>query len=93
MLKGTEVPLCWPDREPGEVYCFLGAKIWGTVKRVLKLVKSTDCYPLLLLDVDMNDVRSQKKGRIKDYKALGTQVKKAWGQWVQNGNAYATETN
>jgi len=33
LLKGTEVHFCQADREPEEVCCLLGTKIWHTAKR------------------------------------------------------------
>lgn len=30
LFKGTEASLCWPDRVPGVICCFLGAKIRDT---------------------------------------------------------------
>ncbi|GAB0210389.1 hypothetical protein GRJ2_003504700 [Grus japonensis] len=83
LLRGTEAPICRPDRESREVYCLLGAKIQDVAKRVPQLVKSTDYYPLLLFHVGTNDAASQNLGRIKeDYKALGVQVKNIGAQAI-----------
>lgn len=74
LLKGTETSICWSDRNSQELYCLPGAKIWDIAERVLQLVKSTECYSLLLFHVGMDD--AVILGRIKeDYKALGVKVK------------------
>lgn len=76
LLRGTEVPICQPDRESPEVCCLPGAKVREAAERVPQLVKSTDYYPLLLFHVGTNDTASQNLGRIgEDYGALGVQVK------------------
>lgn len=80
MLKGTEAPHCQPDRKSREVCCFPGAKIQDITKRGPELVKNTYYYPLLLLYVGMNGSGSWNVGRIKDYKALGAQVKNTSAQ-------------
>jgi len=46
LLRGTEVPICQPDREAREVCCLLGAKVRDVAERRPQLVKSTDYYPL-----------------------------------------------
>lgn len=71
LLGGTEVPIYQPDRESQEVCCLPGAKVRDVSERVSQLVKSTDCYPLLLFHVGMNDTTSWNLGRIsEDYRAL-----------------------
>jgi len=76
LLKGTEAPICRPDRESREVCCLPGAKVRDVAERVPQPVKSTDYYPLLLLHVDTNDTASQNLGSIKeDFKALGMKAK------------------
>ena len=42
LLKGTEAPICQPDREAPEVCYLPGAKVQDVTKRVPQLVKSTD---------------------------------------------------
>jgi len=50
---------------------------------VPQLVKSTDCYPLLLFHVGTNDIASQNQGRIKeDFKSLGGQAKSIGAQFI-----------
>ena len=83
LLRGTEVPICWPDRESREVCCLPGAKVQDVAERVPQLVKSTDYYPLLLFHVGTNDTASRNLGRIKeDYKALGVQAKSIGAQVI-----------
>ena len=83
LLRGTEAPICRPDRESREVCCLLGAKVRDVAKRVPQFVKSTDYYLLLLFHVGMNDTTSWNLGRIKeDYKALGVQVKSIGAQVI-----------
>lgn len=49
LLRVTEGPICWPDREWQEVGCFLGAKIQDVAERVPKLVKLIiiHCYSFI----------------------------------------------
>ena len=76
LLKGTEAPICRPDRESREVCCLPGAKVRDIAKRVPQLIRKTDYYPLLLFHVGMNDTESCNLGKIKeDFRALGKQVK------------------
>jgi len=76
LLRGTEAPICRPDREAHEVCCLPGAKVRDVTETVPQLVKSTDYYPLLLFHVGTNDTTSRNVGRIKEYfKALGVKVK------------------
>jgi len=83
LLRGTEAPICQPDRESHEVCCLPGAKIRGMAKRVPQLVKSTDYSPLLLFHVGTNDTTSWNLGRIKkEFKALGVQVKSIGAQVI-----------
>jgi len=50
---------------------------------VPQLVKSTDCYLLLLFHVDINDTMGQNLGRIKeDFKALGVKAKSIGAQVI-----------
>ena len=69
--------------ESQEVCSLPGAKIRDITERVPQLVKSTDCYPLLLFRVGTNDAASQSLGRTReDSKALGKQVKNIGAQLI-----------
>jgi len=58
------------------VCCLPGVKVQHVAERVPQLVKSTDCYPLLLFHLGTNDTASWNVGRIKDdFKALGVKAK------------------
>lgn len=75
-LRGTQEPICCSDREPWELWCLLGPKVWDVVKRVPQLVKSTDFYALLPFHVGINDTANQNLDKIKEnYKALVVQPK------------------
>jgi len=77
LLSGTEAPICQPDREAHEVCCLPRAKVRDVTERMPQLVKSTDCYPLLLFHIGTNDTASWNVDRIKeDFKALGVKTKR-----------------
>jgi len=59
LLRGTEAPICRPDREAHEVCCPPGAKVQDGAKRVPQLVKSTDCYSLLLFHRHKSNCKSE----------------------------------
>ena len=83
LLRGTEAPICQPDRESQEVCCLLGAKARDVAERVAQLIKSTDHYPLLFFHVGMNDTAIWNLGRIRqDYKALVVQAKSIGAQVI-----------
>jgi len=76
LLRGTKAPICRPDREACEVCCLPGAKVRDVAERVLQLLKSTDCYPLLLSHIGTNNTANRNPGRIKeDFKALRVKAK------------------
>jgi len=58
LLRGTEVPVCRPDRKAHKVYCLPGARVREVTERVPQLVKRTDYYPLLLFHVGTKDTTS-----------------------------------
>ena len=67
--------------------------MWDVAKRVPQLVVSTDCYPLLLFHVGMNNTGSWNMCRIKGgYKALATLVPKLSSLqfWMKEGTEIDT---
>lgn len=47
LLKGTETPKCWPDKESQELCCLPRARIHDVAEGVPQLLKSMDYYLLL----------------------------------------------
>ena len=83
LLRGTEAPTCRPDALSREVCCLPGARIRDATERLLSLVQSAGCYPLLLFYVSTSDTaRSSLRSIKKDYRALGAVVGDAGAQAV-----------
>ena len=51
LLRGTEGPICRPDPSHREVCCLLGAQVRDVAKELSGLVRPTDYYPLLVMQV------------------------------------------
>ena len=72
LLRGSEVPICRPDRESREVCCLLGAKVRDVARGCHNLSRAQTTIHWYR---DTNDTSGQNLGRIKeDYKALRVQV-------------------
>ena len=83
LLRGTEAPTCRPDALSREVCCLPGARIRDATERLLSLVQSAGCYPLLLFYVSTSDTaRSSLRSIKKDYRALGVVVRDSGAQAV-----------
>ncbi|CAM4641847.1 unnamed protein product [Lepidochelys olivacea] len=82
-LRGTESSICRPDRENQEVHCLPGARIHNVTERLPRLIKPSDRYPFLLLQVGTNDTAMNDLEQITaDYVAVGRRIKEFEAQVV-----------
>jgi len=83
LLRGTEGPICRPDPSHGEVCCLPGARVRDITRKLPGLVRPSDYYPLLVVQVGSDEVRTKSVQEIKrDFRALGQQVKGSGAQVV-----------
>jgi len=82
-LKVTEDPICRPDPPHREVCCLPEAWVRDITRKLAGLVRSSDYYPLLVVQVGSDKVRDKSTWEIKrDFRALGRQVKGSGKQVV-----------
>lgn len=72
LLQGTEGPICRPDPTRREVCCLPGARVRDISKKIPRLIRPSDYYPLLIIqaggeEVDKESLRSIKK----DFRGMG----------------------
>ena len=51
LLRGTEGPICRPDPSRRKVCCLPGAQVRDITRKLLKMVHSTNYFPLLIVQV------------------------------------------
>jgi len=72
LLRGTEGPICRPDPSHGEVCCLPGARVRDAAKKLPGLVRTSDYYPLLVMQVGRDEIAERSPKAIKRYfRALG----------------------
>jgi len=72
LLKRTEGPICQSDPSNREVCCLPGAQVRDITRKLPGLVRSSDYYPLLDVQVGSDEVRDKSAREIKrDFRALG----------------------
>lgn len=82
MLRGTETPICHPDRLSREVCCLLCTRIWDIRKRMLGRIKLEDYYSLLVFQAGSHEVVTRKGKNVKKvFMSLGKMLK-GWGVQV-----------
>ena len=78
LLKGTEGPICRPDPSHREVCCLPGARVKDITGELLGLVRISDYYPLLVVQVGSDEIAGRNPKAIKrDFRALGRLVEGA----------------
>jgi len=83
LLKGTEGPICRPDPSHREVCCLPGARVRDVAKKLPGLVQPSDYYPLLVMQVDSDEIAERSPKAIKrDFRALGRLVEGSEAQVV-----------
>jgi len=82
-LRGTEGPICWADPSLREVCCLPGARVKDIARKLPRLVRPSDYYPLLLFHVGADKVAvNSPKAIKKEFKALGRLVKESGAQVI-----------
>jgi len=83
LLRGTEGPICRPDPSHREVCCLPGARVRDVAKKLPGLVRPSDYYPLLVMQVGGDDIAERSPKAIKrDFRALGRLVEGSGAQVV-----------
>ena len=82
LLRGTEGPMCRPDPSHREVCCLPGARVRDVAKKLPGLVRPSDCYPLLVMQVGGHEITERSPKAIKrDFRALGQLVEGSGHRW------------
>jgi len=72
LLRGTEGPICRPDPSHREVCCLPGARVRDVARKLPGLVRPSDYYPLLVMQVGGDEIAERSPKAIKrDFRALG----------------------
>jgi len=83
LLRGTEGPICRPDPSHREVCCLPGARVRDVAKKLPGLVRPSDYYPLLIMQVGGDEITERSPKAIKrDFRALGRLVEGSGEQVV-----------
>jgi len=71
-LRGTEGPICRPDPSHREAYFLPGARVRNISRKLPGLVRPSDYYPLLVMQVGSDEIAETSPKVIKrDFRALG----------------------
>jgi len=82
-LRGTEGLISWADPPLREVCCLPGARVKDIARKIPRLVRPSDYYPLLLFHVGADEVAVSSPRVIKKkFKALGRLVKESGAQVI-----------
>jgi len=83
LLRGTEGLICRPDPSHREVCCLPGARVRDIAKKVPGLVRPSDYYPLLVMQVGGDEIAERSPKAIKrEFRALGRLVEGSGAQVV-----------
>ncbi|XP_053823847.1 uncharacterized protein LOC128801764 isoform X1 [Vidua chalybeata] len=83
LLRGTEGPVCRPDPSHREVCCLSGAQVRNITERLPRLIRSSDYYPLLILQAGSDEIEKRSVKVIKrEFRALGQVVDRTGVQVV-----------
>ncbi|KFP92027.1 hypothetical protein N311_01383, partial [Apaloderma vittatum] len=83
LLRGTEDPIRHLDLTHREVCCLPGARIKDMIKKLPGLVKPSDYYPLLVMQIDNDEIAERWPEAIKrDLRALGQMLEGSGAQVV-----------
>lgn len=76
LLRRTEGPIFWADPAHREVCCLPEIHVRGITRKVICLIQTSDCHPLLFFHVGNDEVAKRSPRAIKRYfRALGQLVK------------------
>jgi len=83
LLKGTEGPICEPDPSHREVCCLPGARVRDGARKLPGLVRPSDYYPVLVMQVGGDEIAERSPKAIESYfRALGRLVEGSGAQVV-----------
>jgi len=83
LLRGTEGPICRLDPSHREVCCLPGARVRDVAKKLSDLVRPSDYYTLLVMQVGRDEITERSPKAIKrDFRALGRLVEGSGAQVV-----------
>jgi len=71
LLRGTEGPICRPDPSHREVCCLPGAWVREVAKKLPGLVRPSDYYPLLVIQVGGDEIAEKSQGHQKGLQGTG----------------------
>lgn len=72
LLRGTEAPICRPDQSHREVCCLPGTQVRDINRKLPKLVRSTDYFPLLIVQMGSDEMAQRSQQTMKrDFRGLG----------------------
>ena len=74
LLRGMEGPICRPDLSHWEVCCLPGARIRDITRKLPKLVRSSDYFPLLTVQVGSDEIAQRSLQTVKNIQRAGAQV-------------------
>jgi len=75
LLRGTEGPICRPDLSHQEVCCLPEAWVRDVTRKLPGLVRSTDYFPLLIVQVGSDEIAQRSLQMMKrDFRVLGCLV-------------------
>ena len=83
LLWGTEGSICRPDPTCKEVCCLPGARVRDITRKLPKLVRSTDYFPLLIVQVGSDEIARKSIRTMKRFfRGLGRLVQGAGAQVI-----------
>ena len=83
LLRGTEGLICRLDLSHREVCCLPGARVRDITRKIPKLVRSTDYFPLLIVQVGSDEIALRSLQTMKrDFRGLGHLVQGAGAQVI-----------
>ena len=83
LLRGTEGPICRPDPVRREVCCLPGARVRDITRKLPKLVRSSDYFPLLVVQVGSDEIaQTSLQTMKKEFRDLGRLVQGAGAQMI-----------
>ena len=82
-ISRTEGLICWPDPSHREAFCLPGARVSDVARKLPGLVRPSDYYPLLVMQVAGDEIMERSPKAIKrDFSALGQLVEGSGAQVV-----------
>ena len=75
LLRGTEGPICRPDLSHQKVCCHPEAWVRDVTRKLPGLVRSTDYFPLLIVQMGSDEIGQRSLQTMKrDFRGLGCLV-------------------